>query len=386
MYTTREEGKVLMTAQKNNERRDLVVVDLFCGCGGFSYGFNQVGYRVLLGVDNDEQALETFRRNFENSKALNLDLSDEKSMGIIKEAIGNSSVDVIIAGPPCQGFSLTGPRNFDDERNKLYLSVFKFVDGIKPKAFMIENVPGLTTLYGGKVRREITRRFRKLGYNVAPHVLLAADYGVPQMRKRIFFVGLRKGLGKFTFPKKTRSKSDYISCSDAIDDLPSREKELGEEVDDYTKEPRTPYQEMMRDGSEKLFNHVATKHTDMVKNVIALVPEGGNYKDLPNGVGESRRFHEAWTRYHSEKPTKTIDTGHRNHFHYKYNRIPTIRENARLQSFPDTFVFHGTRTQQNRQVGNAVPPLLAASLARQLLKYLDKESLMRYVLERPLAN
>ncbi|MCK4481619.1 DNA cytosine methyltransferase [Candidatus Bathyarchaeota archaeon] len=375
-----------MTAQKNNERRDLVVVDLFCGCGGFSYGFNQVGYRVLLGVDNDEQALETFRRNFENSKALNLDLSDEKSMGIIKEAIGNSSVDVIIAGPPCQGFSLTGPRNFDDERNKLYLSVFKFVDGIKPKAFMIENVPGLTTLYGGKVRREITRRFRKLGYNVAPHVLLAADYGVPQMRKRIFFVGLRKGLGKFTFPKKTRSKSDYISCSDAIDDLPSREKELGEEVDDYTKEPRTPYQEMMRDGSEKLFNHVATKHTDMVKNVIALVPEGGNYKDLPNGVGESRRFHEAWTRYHSEKPTKTIDTGHRNHFHYKYNRIPTIRENARLQSFPDTFVFHGTRTQQNRQVGNAVPPLLAASLARQLLKYLDKESLMRYVLERPLAN
>ena len=375
-----------MTAQKNNERRDLVVVDLFCGCGGFSYGFNQVGYRVLLGVDNDEQALETFRRNFENSKALNLDLSDEKSMGIIKEAIGNSSVDVIIAGPPCQGFSLTGPRNFDDERNKLYLSVFKFVDGIKPKAFMIENVPGLTTLYGGKVRREITRRFRKLGYNVAPHVLLAADYGVPQMRKSIFFVGLRKGLGKFTFPKKTRSKSDYISCSDAIDDLPSREKELGEEVDDYTKEPRTPYQEMMRDGSEKLFNHVATKHTDMVKNVIALVPEGGNYKDLPNGVGESRRFHEAWTRYHSEKPTKTIDTGHRNHFHYKYNRIPTIRENARLQSFPDTFVFHGTRTQQNRQVGNAVPPLLAASLARQLLKYLDKESLMRYVLERPLAN
>lgn len=386
MYITREVGKVLMSNQKKNEGRDLTVVDLFCGCGGFSLGFKQVGYKILLGVDNDEQALETFRRNFENTKALNLDLSDDKSMEIIKEAIGKTPVDVIIAGPPCQGFSLTGPRNFDDERNKLYLSVFEFVKEINPKAFVIENVPGLATLYGGEVRREIIRRFRNLDYNMASDVLCAADYGVPQMRKRIFFVGLRKGLGRFVFPPKTHHKSNYISCSDAIDDLPPREEELGKEVDDYTMAPRTPYQKQMRDGSEKLYNHVATNHTEMVKKVIALVPEGGNYKDLPPGIGESRNFHEAWTRYHSKKPARTIDTGHRNHFHYKYNRVPTVRENARLQSFPDTFVFYGTRTQQNRQVGNAVPPLLAASLARQLLKYLHKETLLRYVLEGPLAN
>lgn len=375
-----------MSNRKSNEAKDFTAVDFFCGCGGFSSGFNQVGYRILLGVDNDKHALATFRKNFENAKVLNLDLSDERSMKVIKTVIGDNSVDVIIAGPPCQGFSLTGPRNFDDERNKLYLSVFKFVKEISPRAFVIENVPGLATLYGGKIRREIIRRFRKLDYNVASHVLCAADYGVPQMRKRIFFVGLRKDYGKFTFPRKTHSKSNYISCSDAVDDLPSREKELGEEVDDYTKEPRTRYQEKMRDRSDKLYNHVATNHTEMVKNVIALVPEGGNYKDLPPGVGESRKFHEAWTRYHSKKPARTIDTGHRNHFHYKYNRVPTIRENARLQSFSDTFVFYGNRTQQNSQVGNAVPPLLAASLARQLLKYLDKESLLRYVVERPLED
>jgi len=119
-------------------------------------------------------------------------------------------------------------------------------------------------------------------------------------------------------------------------------------------------------------NHVATKHTELVKSVIRQVPEGKNHKSLPPGVGDSRKFNEAWTRYHSKKPSRTIDTGHRNHFHYKFNRIPTVRENARLQSFPDNFVFVGTRTQQNRQVGNAVPPLLGFHVAEKLSTYLNK--------------
>ena len=126
----------------------------------------------------------------------------------------------------------------------------------------------------------------------------------------------------------------------------------------------------MRKGSSTLYNHVASNHSRQVIDVISQVPEGGNYKDLPEGVGTSRKFNEAWTRYHGEKPSKTIDTGHRNHFHYQYNRVPTVRENARLQSFPDKFVFYGTRTQQYRQVGNAVPPLLAEAIGRQLLQLL----------------
>jgi DNA (cytosine-5)-methyltransferase 1 len=120
--------------------------------------------------------------------------------------------------------------------------------------------------------------------------------------------------------------------------------------------------------SNKLYNHEATAHKDFVKKTIALVPEGGNYKDLPEGIGKSRKFNEAWTRYHSRKPSKTIDTGHRNHFHYKYNRVPTVRENARLQSFKDSFRFLATRTSQNTQVGNAVPPLLAYKIAKELIK------------------
>ena len=226
---------------------------------------------------------------------------------------------------------------------------------------------------GGKIKDEIIRRFDKMEYHVSFNTLLATDYGVPQMRKRAFFIGIRKQFGFFEFPKPTHTPSDYISCQDAISDLPARKNELGQEKDDYADEPITDYQKKMRNGANKLYNHVATNHTPMVKNVIAQVPDGGNYKDLPPGVGESRKFNEAWTRYRSDKPSRTIDTGHRNHFHYKYNRVPTIRENARLQSFPDTFIFYGSRTHQNRQVGNAVPPLVAYHLAKEIKKYISEE-------------
>jgi DNA (cytosine-5)-methyltransferase 1 len=155
-----------------------------------------------------------------------------------------------------------------------------------------------------------------------------------------------------------------------LSDLPSRECELGIEVDEYTSEPLTDYQRAMRGDCVVLSNHVATAHKQFVRDTIAMVPEGGNWKDLPEGVGESRKFHEAWTRYDGNRPSRTIDTGHRNHFHYKYNRVPTVRESARFQSFPDTFIFIGNKTSKLKQVGNAVPPMMAKEIAYQLQKYL----------------
>ena len=231
----------------------------------------------------------------------------------------------------------------------------------------------MATLYNGQIKDEIIRRFEALGYEVAYKVVCAADYGVPQARRRLIFVGTRPEFGKFSFPAPTVDKDHYVTCREALDDLPALETELGTEESKYTKEPRTAYQKLMRGDCEILYNHVATRHTDHVKSVIALVPEGGNYKDLPEGVGTSRKFHEAWTRYDGNKPSRTIDTGHRNHFHYQYNRVPTIRENARLQSFPDDFVFFGTKTQQNRQVGNAVPPLLGYHLGMKIKEYIDDQ-------------
>jgi DNA (cytosine-5)-methyltransferase 1 len=349
------------------------IIDLFSGCGGLSLGFQLAGFNVLLGVDNDAAALKTFEKNHINSIARNIDLSSPQAMDEIKSLVKDKKIDVIVAGPPCQGFSLTGPRKFDDPRNKLFLSVIKAVKTFSPKAFVIENVPGMATLYKGQVKDEIVNRFQKLGYNVEYKILLAADYGVPQMRRRLVFVGLKKKFGHFSFPEATRNASNYVTCEEAIGDLPPRTEELGQETDKYTGMPLSDYAKQMRGTETVLHNHVATNHTDYVKSVIALVPPGGNYKDLPPGVGESRKFHVAWTRYDGKKPSNTIDTGHRNHFHYKYNRVPTIREFARLQSFPDNFVFLGTKTQQNRQVGNAVPPLLGKAIALQILNYISDE-------------
>ncbi len=351
----------------------LNVIDLFCGGGGLSAGFAKAGFNIMLGVDNDDPSLETFKTNFKEARVANIDLFNYHN-GKIKEIIGNNKVDVIIGGPPCQGFSLTGKRERGDPRNKLYLSFFRMVKDFSPNAFLIENVPGMGKLYEGKVKKDIIKRANKLEYDVYSNILIAADYGVPQIRKRIFFVGLKKKLGNFKFPKKILNKENYITCEQAIGDLPALEGDfIGEEKSDYVTEPSSEYQKKMRNNSEKLFNHVATKHAKHVKKVISLVPEGGNYKNLPKGIGESRKFNEAWTRYHSRKPSRTIDTGHRNHFHYKYNRVPTVRENARLQSFDDNFIFMGPKTQQCKQVGNAVPPLLAFHIAKKIKEVVDED-------------
>jgi DNA (cytosine-5)-methyltransferase 1 len=355
------------------DNSNLNVLDLFCGCGGLSQGFIDAGYNVLLGVDFDKAALETYKYNHKESYALLADLSNDEGILEIEKKLDGKKVDIVIGGPPCQGFSLTGARDINDTRNKLYLAVVKTVEKFEPKAFLIENVPGIATLYNGVVKQQIINTLEDMGYNVtvSEKPLLAADYGVPQMRKRMFFIGFKKEFGYFEFPKATHSPDNYVTCGAALSDLQSREENLGQEIDNYIMPPQSPYQEFMRKDSDKLYNHVATKHTDYVKWVIGQVPEGGNYKDLPPGVGESRKFNEAWTRYHSNKPSRTIDTGHRNHFHYEYNRVPTIRENARLQSFRDDFIFLGRRTQQNRQVGNAVPPLLSYNLAVAIRQHFD---------------
>ncbi|MBR5688541.1 MAG: DNA cytosine methyltransferase [Prevotella sp.] len=351
-------------------KKKYTVLDLFCGCGGLSKGYEMAGYNVLLGVDFDEAALKTFEFNHHGAKTLKADLSKDETVNEIDKAINGRRIDVIVGGPPCQGFSLTGPRKFDDVRNKLYLAMIETVRRYRPKAFMIENVPGMASLYKGEVKDEILKRFTSMGYKMTSKIVCAADYGVPQLRRRLVFIGIYDAKEAFHFPQPFLKPEDYVTCKDAIGDLPALIEELGDEISSYSQKPETDFQRMMRGNNDVLYNHVAVNHKTFVKETIAQVPDGGNYKDLPNGVGDSRKFHVAWTRYCSSKPSGTIDTGHRNHFHYKWNRCPTVRENARLQSFPDDFVFMGNRTQQNRQVGNAVPPLMAKAIAEELKRYL----------------
>lgn len=341
------------------ENKPYTVLDLFCGCGGLSLGFEEAGYRVLLGIDFWNDALETYKYNHKQSQTLRADMASLNPEQV-ERLLGTKDVDVIIGGPPCQGFSVAGKRIVDDERNKLYKGFVRMVKHFRPKAFVMENVPNILSIGGGVVKDAILADFNELGYHVNVKVMLASNYGVPQNRRRAVFVGLKNG-DSYDFP--TPFDTPMITSEEALSDLPECSLAEGEP---YPAVPQSAYQELMRDGSKGVHNHDITIHNERTKEIIAMVPDGGNYKDLPEELQQTRKVHIAWTRLNSKKPSFTIDCGHRHHFHYEWNRIPTVRECARIQSFPDNFIFLGSKTSQYKQVGNAVPPLMSRAIAEQL--------------------
>jgi DNA (cytosine-5)-methyltransferase 1 len=351
----------MLMPEEDSSLTKLKVLDLFCGAGGFSFGFEEAGFDVVAGFDFDKEALLTFQHNHPNAQAIHHDLSQP-----IPNIENFKNVDVVIGGPPCQGFSISGKRDSTDERNQLYKAYLHTLEHIQPKAFIMENVPNLLAMEGGLLKDQIIADLSAMGYLVTYQILNASHFGVPQNRRRVFLVGMQDSY--FTFPIPTTN--DIINCCDAISDLSDSSIDDG---DSYPMPPATEYQRLMRQQSKGIFNHEATKHTDKTKSIIALVPDGGNYKDLPLDLQGTRKVNIAWTRYASGKPSPTIDTGHNHHFHYQYNRVPTVRESARLQSFPDSFIFKGKKTSQYRQVGNAVPPILAKTLARNLYTILKKD-------------
>ncbi|MGM9803122.1 MAG: DNA cytosine methyltransferase [Muribaculaceae bacterium] len=345
------------------ETKKYNILDLFCGCGGMSLGFEQAGFNVLLGIDIWQDALQTYRHNRKGAKTLCEDISALTGEDIVN-VIGNTCVDVIIGGPPCQGFSVAGKRIVDDDRNKLYKGFVQMVDFFRPRAFVMENVPNILSIGDGAIKNAIIADFSALGYTLEYTVLTASDYGVPQNRRRAIFVGLLNG-AHFIFPEPL--KINKVTSEEALSDLPEYSVFDGAQ---YPLAPKSEYQKLMRSNSTALFNHQTTVHNQKTIDIISLVPDGGNYKDLPIELQTTRKVHIAWTRLNSKKPSFTIDTGHRHHFHYLYNRIPTARESARIQSFPDDYIFTCSRTSQLKQIGNAVPPLLGKALAKKLLEQL----------------
>lgn len=354
------------------------VIDLFCGCGGFSKGFSQAGFNVCLGIDIWKDAVITYKKNFPDAATITDDISTLEGEDLLKAAnLSADDVDVIIGGPPCQGFSLSGKRMLDDPRNVLYKSFVRMVSTIQPKLFVMENVPGLVKLFGGKVKTQVIEDFTNIGYDVQVKELLSCDYGVPQARKRVFFVGQNKVKiknGRFHFPEKIYGTANkpYVTCKDALSDLDfiGDLRKLDEHAE-YELPAQSEYQKYMRKNSQVLMNHVTTIHTEKTRSIISMVPDGGNYKDLPEELWSTRKVNIAWTRMNSQKPCFTIDTGHNHHFHYRANRVPTVRESARIQSFPDDFEFIGIKTSQLKQVGNAVPPLMAEAIAKEVASLLE---------------
>jgi DNA (cytosine-5)-methyltransferase 1 len=337
-------------------------LDLFSGAGGLSLGFVQAGWDCVGAVDAWPDAVATYRANFPTHRARLADLVDFRveEFGVVP-----GTVDWVIGGPPCQGFSTIGKRVREDPRNTLVQQFAKVVRQLAPAGFLIENVVGLRDM---KFVAEVRALFEALGYDMFHTVLRAADYGVPQLRHRIFFVGTQPGVA-FRFPERSLSPENYVTVWDAIGDLP--ELRAGESADIYDKPARTQYQRRLRRGSRNLTGHEASSHPASLVRAISFIPDGGNRLAIPPRYQPRSGFHNSYSRLHSGSPAVAVTqnmgkpSGTRC-IHPFQNRGLTAREGARLQGFPDTFRFLGGRTSQRLQVANAVSPILARTIAECL--------------------
>lgn len=327
-------------------------VDLFAGAGGITCGFKQEKFKNIFAVEIEKNYAKTYKRNFPKHNLIIDDIKNIDDKQIIKLCKGYD-VDVVVGGPPCQGFSKAGNigRTFlDDERNALFKEFVRFVDVIKPKIFIMENVAAMATHLKGKTINDIVLEFEKAGngYDVCWEVKNSSDYGVPQDRRRILVVGTRKDLDmKFNFPEKKGLK---MSVRQAIEDLPKLDN----------------------GGISSIPNHFAMKHTEQMLEKMSYVKNGGSRNDIPESLRPKSGDIRKYIRYNSEKPSVCITGDMRKVFHYEQNRALTPRELARIQTFPDDFVFEGTSIQIQQQIGNAVPVKLARQIAKKVKEILDE--------------
>lgn len=352
------------------------VLDLFCGCGGISEGYCLAGFKIIGGIDFNEHATMTFAHNFKEAKVHNIDISQFSDEQIISEYC---DVDVIVGGPPCQGFSSANryKKEQDDPRNKLFFEFIRFVKIIHPKVIMIENVRGLLTRDNGYAIDRIQEILGKEGYNISYQVLDASDYGIPQNRKRAIIVGIKRAFKDLIFDFGSIKKQKKTTVEDAIGELYDFEK-APDGAKTLAKEADTQLRKYLRAEDNKVLDHNIVYPAEKVQERIKHVPQGGNWQDVPSHLwprNRQNRHSSAYRRLNPATQSCTIDTGnaHSNYFHPLFNRIPTIRESARLQSFPDSFEFVGPRGSKYRQVGNAVPPLLSKAIASAIKKILDNE-------------
>ena len=341
------------------------MVELFSGCGGTSLGFEEAGFGIAVAVDIHKPSIETFKMNHPNSSVI---LGDIKkiSPNLVRELLGGRRVDVLIAGVPCQGFSLNNRKRYkDDKRNFLYKEFIKYIEILDPKTAVLENVSGMISTANGSFVEEIEKEISKAGHmEVASQLLYAPDYGVPQKRRRLVFVGI-KGY-KFSFDKdmiKTHgpgTKNKYVTIKQAIGDLPSLK--TGEEAFEYKQPPFSKYQKEMRKDAPKLTCHKAPNHPE---NTIKKIKETKPGDPLYNKF--KQRIRLSWDDL---SPTQ-VSGGIRPQFQFAHPedvRGLTIRERCRIQSFPDNFVISGGFVQARVQTGNAVPPLLAEAIALGIKK------------------
>lgn len=395
------------------------VLDLFSGAGGIAEGFRSAGFEIVGGIDSWAPAVETFSKNFPEAVGIEADLRKVTAADV--RAKISAKIDVIVGGPSCQGFSTSGGlsrstgRDSDDPRNKLFLNYVDLVENLEPSWIVFENVPGLLLYDQGRVALEIVAAFREIGYSLLPVILLAADYGVPQLRRRLFFIGNKTG-SEVSFPEPTHGNAalwaDYalpfahlsrlghgkshdvaqhVSFSDACSDLPLLDE--GESLDGvpYRTRAMTAYQRLMRKGSKTVGQHIAADLPALDRLAAQTLEPGQNWRDipiekLPDRFKKIRRY-DATTilrRLRPDAPSYTITTKFNEattgaFIHPHQPRTLSLREAARLQSFPDRFVFSGSTSQVRHQIGNAVPPLLAHAIAEAIYPQVMQDCFSRKV-------
>ena len=390
--------------------------DFFAGAGGLAVGFHAAGFCCKFFNEIDSQAAESFRVNFPEAVPFVCPIEELTARKVLSSChLHVEDLDIVVGGPPCQGFSIYAPkRTGDDSRNHLFKHYARLVlEGIRPKFILMENVPGLVSLDNGKTLKDVQTAFERAGYTVVYKILNAAHYGVPEERWRLFFLGTRLSDVKLAFPSPTHYsirrpnftggrdmvfqyavgepprdtlfKSSLLpptTAGEAISDLPPIASGQGEEECEYSLPPLNSYQQALRRSSRHLLNHYCNSVQPINLTRLKYISPGGSWREipfelLPAGLKRARRSDHTrrYGRLHPDEPSGTILTRCDPHwgsfFHYEENRIISVREAARIQSFPDWFRFTGSRTDQYKQVGNAVPPLLAKAIAISIRSILE---------------
>ncbi|MGX9727112.1 MAG: DNA cytosine methyltransferase [Candidatus Electronema sp. VV] len=385
------------------------LADLFAGAGGMSCGLAMAGFHPLLANELHPAAAATYRLNHPDTALLEGDIRQVSAAELTARLNLNAGeLDLLAGGPPCQGFSINAPvRSLDDDRNHLFKEFMRAAETLRPKAVLIENVPGIISLGRGTVVEQIYRELARLGYKIAHRILFAGHYGVPQLRFRTIFIAIRSECAKITFPQPQHAATAAANFTgarelcldilplfhqrlkpqttvwDAISDLPEISPEQQEELLPYAAEPANGYQKLLRQDSSQVCNHRCNRLSKINLERLRHIPQGGSWRDipfelLPAGLQRARRSDHT-KRYGRLDPNglcSTILTKCDPHwgsfFHPTQDRVISVREAARMQSFPDSYHFTGSLTQQYEQVGNAVPPLLARAIGRTIIKMLEQ--------------
>jgi DNA (cytosine-5)-methyltransferase 1 len=367
--------------------KKIKVVDLFAGVGGLSYGFAKDDrFEIIAANEILPNMAKAYQLNHKNVKVYCKDIKDF-GIGDLKKDfnINSGDIDLIVGGPPCQAYSTVGKRLIDDPRGKLFQEYYRVLKEINPKIFLFENVKGLLSMESGELFSTIIKLFESLNYNISYKVLNSADFGVPQIRERVIIIGTKLDR-RFIYPKPTHYNKEeygsifdnqlepYLTLAEAISDLPFIKS--GEEAVEYATDPVNEFQKLMRkNASLKINDHNAPKNNENLIKIMEILPDGGTPQDLPEELRPKSGFANTYCRLWWNRPSTTITRNFSTPssarcIHPKAPRPLTTREGARIQCFPDDYIFYGSRSDKNLQIGNAVPTFLSVALKNSILQHL----------------